>query len=286
MARFCTYCGNPVKEDARFCRNCGRQLPKRPVRPETREAPKQAVMMPIFPDLAASSSAGEFISGELTLPGMPGRAEPVPETLPPVSGLLHSVGSLFSGIVSLFRKPSALIGTLPLAVLWFVLAQFRDSDSMIVRILSWFTYAGGGFDRSVPGTALGVLGKGTVAAALLSLFTGGLENLFRGLGALFKGRGENRDVSSIILGGVTGVVVYFAFAGKNVSAETSMAGIAGALLSLEALGSGSGRLYELAQSLTSRIQNGVRTVVRGRCNGFLTGLTLGFSLGTVMSLFL
>ena len=59
---------------------------------------------------------------------------------------------------------------------------------MIVRILSWFTYAGGGFDRSVPGTALGVLGKGTVA--------------------------------------------------------------------------------------------------RGRCDGFLTGLTLGFSLGTVVSLFL
>ena len=153
MARFCTYCGNPVEEDARFCRNCGRQLPKRPVRPETREAPKQAVMMPIFPDLAASSSAGEFITGELTLPGMSGRAEPVPETLPPVSGLLHSIGSLFGGVVSLFRKPSALIGTLPLAVLWFVLAQFRDSDSMIVRILSWFTYAGGGFDRPVLGTA-------------------------------------------------------------------------------------------------------------------------------------
>ena len=286
MARFCTYCGNPVEEDARFCRNCGRQLPKRPVRPETREAPKQAVMMPIFPDLAASSSAGEFISGELTLPGIPSRAEPIPETLPPVSGLLHSVGSLFSGVVSLFRKPSSLIGTLPLAVLWFVLAQFRDSDSMIVRILSWFTYAGGGFDRSVPGTALGVLGKGTVAAALLSLFTGGLENLFKGVGTLLKGRGENRDVISIFLGVVAGAVVYFAFAGKNVSAETSMAGIAGALLSLEALGSGSGKLYELAQSLTSRIQNGVRTVARGRCDGFLTGLTLGFSMGTVVSLFL
>ena len=242
--------------------------------------------MPIFPDLAASSSVGEFISGELTLPGIPGRAEPIPETLPPVSGLLHSVGSLFSGVVSLFRKPSALIGTLPLAVLWFVLAQFRDSDSMIVRILSWFTYAGGGFDRSVPGTALGVLGKGTVAAALLSLFTGGLENLFKGVGTLLKGRGENRDVISIILGVVAGAVVYFAFAGKNVSVKTSMAGIAGALLSLEALGSGSGKLYELAQSLTSRIQNGVRTVARGRCDGFLTGLTLGFSMGTVVSLFL
>ena len=215
MARFCTYCGNPVEEDARFCRNCGRQLPKRPVRPETREAPKQAVMMPIFPDLAASSSAGEFISGELTLPGIPSRAEPIPETLPPVSGLLHSVGSLFSGVVSLFRKPSALIGTLPLAVLWFVLAQFRDSDSVIVRILSWFTYAGGGFDRPVLGTAFGVLGKGTVAAALLSLFTGGLENLFKGLGTLFKGCGENRDVISIILGVVAGAVVYFAFAGKT-----------------------------------------------------------------------
>ena len=286
MARFCKYCGYPVKETARFCKSCGRPLAKRPVPPAAREAPKQAAMTPIVPDLAASASPGEFISGELVLPGIPRRAKPIPETLPPVSGLLHSVGSLFGGVVSLFRKPSALIGTLLLAILWFVLAQFRDSDSVIVRFLSWFTYAEGGFDRSVLGTPIGVLGKGAVAAALLSLFTGGLENLFKGVGTLLKGRGENRDVISIFLGVVAGAVVYFAFAGGNVSAGTTMAGIAGALFSLEALGGGSGKLYELAQSLTSRTQNGVRTVARGRCDGFLTGLTLGFSLGTVVSLFL
>lgn len=65
-----------------------------------------------------------------------------------------------------------------------------------------------------------------------------------------------------------------------------MAGIAGAVLSLEALGGGTGKLYELAQSLTSRAENGVRSAVRGRCDGLLTGMTLGFALGTAVPLFL
>ena len=129
-----------------------------------------------------------------------------------------------------------------------------------------------------------MLGKGTVAAALVSLFNGGLKELFKGIGALFTGHGEKRSIFSTIFGILIGGAVYIAFVGPdNVSGATAMAGIAGVILSLEALGGGSGKLYELAQSLTSRATNGVRTVVQGKCDGLLTGLTIGFALATVLS---
>ena len=325
MANFCRYCGKPVQPGANFCPACGKSLAKASAQPASRqaEAPKrqqpsyaapqtradtmrsrmtqaqprtasarvaeaarQVASVPPLRELTASASAGEVDLGTLSLPGLSGAAEPVAKALSPVSGLLHGVGSFFGGVAGLFKKPAALIGTVLLAVLWYVLAQLRDSDSEIVKILSWLTYAEGGFDRSALGTVGGVLGKGTVAASLLSLFTGGLKNLFKGFGALFTGHGEKRGVISIIIGVVIGGLIYFAFAGKTASADTAMAGVAGALLSLEALGGGSGKIWELAQSLTSRATNGVRTAVRGKCDGLLTGLAIGFALATALSAFL
>ena len=65
-----------------------------------------------------------------------------------------------------------------------------------------------------------------------------------------------------------------------------MSAIAGALLSLEALGAGSGKLYTLAQSLTSRAADGIRTAVRGKCDSLLTGITLGFAIAPAVAAFL
>ncbi len=291
---FCQNCGASVADGTKFCPKCGtrlvpaaasstRQAPASRAGSARAEAARQAADIPRFRELTASASAGEVDFGELALPGLSELTEPVAQTLSPVSGLFHGVGSLLRGVAGLFKKPSTLIGTVLLAALWYVLARYRDSDSEIVKILSWLTYAKGGFDRSALGTVGGVLGKGTVAAALLSLFTGKAKDLFKGIGILFTGNGEKRGILSILLGVVLGGIIYFAFAGEYASADTAMAGIAGTLLSLEALGGGSGKLYELAQNLTSRAQNGVRTAVRGRCDGLLTGLTLGFTLATALS---
>ena len=348
MAKFCRYCGNPVREDANFCRSCGkrltaarpearqqppanpapqrtntptysapqttRQAPTRqtvrttvqtpantavpqetkarqaPAQNQTRttsqraaEAARQAAMTPQVQNLAAASSAGEIDLGVFELSGLSGLTEPTVKVLSPVSGILHGVGSFFGGIVGVFKKPGALICTVLLAALWYVLAGLRGSDSGLVKFLSFLTFSEGGFDRSALGTVGGILGKGTVGAVLVSLFSGGLKNLFRGIGALFTGHGEKRSFVSVLFGVVIGAAVYFAFAGKNASADTAMAGVAGAILSLEALGGERGKLYELAQSLTSRASNGVRTAMRGKCDGFLTGLTIGFALATALA---
>ena len=166
-------------------------------------------------------------------------------------------------------------------MLWLL----RDSTSPLVKILSWITYAQGGFDRSsIAGTIGGIIGKGTVAAGLGSLFTGGIPNFFKGLGSLFKGTGEKRSIVSLVIGAVIGAVLYFAFTGpKLASAQTAMAGIAGAFLALQSIGRKEGPLYQLAQSLTSKTVNGVRTVQSGKAQSFLTGLFLGFAAATAVT---
>ena len=321
MAKFCRFCGNPVPQGANFCRTCGKSLAESPAekaeparsvrnasprgqdaafRPQqaqpTRTAPSPAsfaqepALSPLTPQvqtLTASAAAGEFDFGGPMQSGFSGNAKPLSGVLPPVSGLFHGIGSFLGGALKIFVKPGALIGTLLLAGLWFALAQFGDPDSEVVKALSWLTFAQGGAGRSIPGAVCGVLGKGTAAAALISLFSGGLGRFFKGIGAFFAGHGERRSFLSFLFGLVLGAGAYFAFAGPELaSADTAMAGIAGAVLSLEALGGGTGKLYELAQSLTSRAENGVRSAVRGRCDGLLTGMTLGFALGTAVPLFL
>lgn len=250
------------------------------------EASYQGPSAPQLRELAASASAGEmdFEAFGLSVPG--GITEPLGTVLSPLSGLLHSIGDYFGGIICVFRNPVSIIGTIVMAVLWYVLTGLRGSDSELVRALSWLTFAGGGLDRSLPGMVGGVLGKGTVAAALLSLVNGGLVNAVKGVGALFTGHGEKRSIPSVVIGAFIGAAFYIAFSGTRPSTETAMAGIAGALLSLEALGGGKGKLYELVQSLTSRAADGVRTAVRGKCDGLLTGLTLGFALAAVVSVLL
>ena len=252
------------------------------------QAPRmQPAVMPWEKTLTATASVGEFDFGDLEIPGLADVGGVVTKVFAPVSGIFHGIGSFFSGIFRIFRKPSALIGTVLLAALWFVLARFRGSDSQIVKILSWLTFSEGGFDRSALGAVGGMLGKGTVAASLVSLFSGGLKNAVSGIGKLFNGSGEKRGIVSILLGVVIGGLAYLVFVGpENASGATAMAGISGALLSLEALGGGSGKIWELAQSLTSRAANGVRTAVRGKCDGLLTGLTIGFALATALSAFL
>lgn len=228
---------------------------------------------------AAAASAGEVSFGEFGEPEL----EAVRSVIGPIQGLFRGLGSLLGGIPRLIQNPAALAGSLALALLWFAVNQFKDWNPEVMKLLSWLTYARGGLTQGIPGMVGGTLGKGTVAAALISLFTGGLLSALKGIGVLFTGHGEKRSVPSMVIGAVVGGVLCFVFAGKLPSAETAMAGIAGAVLSLEALGSGRGKLFELVQALTSRAAEGVRTAVRGSCDGLLTGLTLGFALTTAVT---
>lgn len=241
----------------------------------------QATMTPQINTRVASSTAGEMDLGIMTIPGLSDMSGAATKVLSPVSGIFHGIGSYLSGVFSVFKKPSALIGTMLLAGMWFVLARLKGYDSEIVKTLSWLTYSEGGFNRSGLGVIGGVLGKGVVAAALVSLFSGGLKKAVSGLGKVFNGS-EKRSIISIILGIIIGGTAYLFFVGPDNAVDaTAMVGISCALLSLEALGSSSGKLFQLAQSLTSRSVQGTRVAVPGNYEGFLTGLTIGFALAAL-----
>lgn len=300
MAKFCKYCGYPVHEGANFCQGCGKNIATRETNqniprihpPPTGYQPAGSVVTELVrsQEYTAEAMDGEINLGELMIPGiskLAGQtgAEFIKKTVSsPITGVFHYIGAFFGGIFKIFVKPKALIGTLILAVLWFVLGLLRDSNLEIVKVLSWLTFAEGGYDRSMAGVIGGVIGKGTVGAALMTLLPGGIPKAVKGAGALFTGHGEKRSIAAIVIGVVLGIIIFLFFTGPDLaSAGNSMAGIAGALLSLEALGSGGGKLYELVESLTSRVQGGVRTAVIGRTDGLLTGLSLGFVLSTAIS---
>lgn len=250
----------------------------------------QGTIIPNVQSLAASATAGEIDFGVMDLPGFSGITEPITKTLSPIAGIFHGIGSYITGIFRIFKNPGALIGTLVMAALYVFLALNRGSNLPIIKWLSLLTYAEGGFDRGglnsvqgILGTIGGTIGKGTTAAALLSLFNGGLLNVFKGVGALFTGHGEKRSFLSLLFGILLGGAAYLAFTGRQPSEGAFIPGISGALFSLEALGSGKGKLYTLAQSLTSRTTDGIRTAARGKCDSLLTGLSIGFSIAAIVS---
>lgn len=290
---FCSNCGAMLEPGSAFCGECGQPLATMNLDPvqqryqtvpiASAEVPPQTVFIPQVQTSTVAMAGRELDCGEMNKAVFGTVQKAAVDVLSPVNAFEQGISSFVNGVLLVFKKPKALLGTVVLAVLWFVLGWLGDSDSPVLKALSWLTFSEGGFDRSVSGAVCGALGKGTVATALASLFTGGMKNTFKGVGALFSGHGEKRNVVSLIIGAVVGLVMYFVFAGPDASGKTAMAGIAGMLLSLQALGGGSGRIYELAQSLTAGKLNGARTALAGKCDGLLTGLALGFALATVLS---
>ena len=303
MAKYCRYCGKPVGENAKFCRSCGKQLVKSadaaapsepPAKGRTDHPVKTAApvisnvpampIRPVIKKLSSSAAASAFSgTGEMLLGGfgdeLTAAVTRVTNVLSPGKAIFETVRSFLGGSLGMILKPKTWIPALLMAGIWFALGLLKDSDSQAIRTISRLLYAEGGMETDPFAMAGGLLGKGTVAAALASLFTGGIGSALKGIGSLFRTKGEKRSLLLTLFGMVIGAAFYYFFGGMRIpSAETACVGIAGALLSLETLGNRSGVFYRLIQSFTAKTKNGVRSAANGRCDSLLTGLTLGFSL--------
>lgn len=215
------------------------------------------------PDVIRASSrpgelAQQFSFGGEVIPGISGAAG----KLAGAAG--KGAGAAAAGI---FQNPMQLIALGVLVVLWLILGLLGPGGGL-TGILSWLTFAQGGLYRSLPGLLGGILGKGTVAAALLSLLDkNGVSRVTSGLGALPSALKEKGAAGKALPGIVLAVVLYLIFVGpSNVSAGNTMAGIGGALLSLRALGGAKDTLSGMVKSRAMR-----------------AGLALGFSGISVLS---
>ena len=235
---------------------------------------------------SAFSAAGEAVLGDFG-DLFSQTAAQVSNVLSPAKALLETIKTFLSGSLGMIVKPKILIPSLLMAALWFILSLMKDSGFPVLETLSRITYAEGGFGTNTLSAVGGVFGKGTVAAALASLFTGGVPSAFNGIGSLFRTKGNKRSLLLTLTGLFLGAGFCWFFGGaKFPAAGSAAAGIAGALLTLEMLGNKNSVFYQLVQSFTAKAMNGVRTAMNGRCDSLLSGMVLGFSLGTVLTIIL
>ena len=277
----CPECGAPVGEDSKFCLRCGKPL-KQIVPKQNRKAavpamPKPSVItgMSAGLRLSALTSAGEMDLGEMgnTISAAVGETahvrQEVTEVLSPIAGIGKTIGTYLGGLFSMFAKPKVLLYAVFMAGLWTVLGILKNSGSDFLQALSWLTCAEGG-----------IFAKGCTALMLSSLFSGGIGNTFKGIGALFSRKDGRGSILFLVMGIVFGAVSCTGI--TLADPASSMAGISGALLSLQAVGRQDGLLYQLAESLTSAKNNGVRIARSGKAKSLLTGLTLGFAAITAI----
>jgi hypothetical protein len=275
IKRTCPKCGNEVSDTAKFCKKCGFKF----------EGAASAMPSGIGKSIMASAEAGEFALMDFVPEALSGAAETVQgarEVLAPFASIGSSIKSFLGGIPGIFKSPKTIILTLVLTALWTFLGMNRDSDSIPIKALSFLTFAEGGFGRDPLGAIGGIAGKGVVGVTLASLFSGGIGKLGNGLGAVFGKTQTKRSILFMIVGLLIGAFLYMDFVGSTRSAGTAMAGISGAILSLQALGSREGCIYQMAEAFTSKKINGVRVAQDGKANSLLGGMTAGFAIITAI----
>ena len=296
---FCVECGKELPDDAVFCDNCGapvKQEKSSPdkgqeadgIRRKSMEAAKKQLAGAV--EQLAPSQPGEVelcAFGSLTGKAsemVSGAAAPVLEIAGPFMTLLRGMKSFVQGFPGLFKNKQwiKLIFAILLAAVWLVLMLLSYNETE-VPFLNWLTFARGGMGRSVAGWFGGLLGKTTVAAMLFSLFGGGFKSLGSGVKSLFrKTNFQKNALGSLTFGAGLALIAYQAFAG-DASLTDTMSAISGALLSVMALGRGSGFLWSMAESITARKTGKTRNAQKEKLQGMLTGMTFGFTLGALVT---
>ena len=314
--RFCPFCGCPsdapeqpagasnvVYDNLQANLDTARRAAAEPGNNADAAVPAAAVGVRVLSKLkgegysAAPETAGEIVLGSFggsrsglgqtaaqanaAVTGIRAQAE---EILSPVRTLLSGAKSLLSGIVGMIKNPKSLIPVLVMATLWIVLPllQWRGTGGAVVKLLSWLTFAEGGVERDGLGVLGGIVGKGGTAVALGSLFSGGLKSALGGIRSLFSKKRQGGSAALLLIGAAAGIAIDLFCVGAP-SASATMAGISGALLSLQALGGRSGFLYSVAESLTAGKTDGVRVAQDGKIASLLGGSALGFGAVTAIS---
>ncbi len=270
---FCPKCGNPLSDGDRFCGKCSAAIDG---------TAADALSSVSALRLDAPRTSGESVLG--TLSGNASGASPG-GIAPPLRTLAGSLGAFARGFAALFTEKKwlrlALAGAL--AVVWLVLMILARSGIRI-GALDWLTFAQGGAGRSPIGWIGGLCGKTLLAAMVFSLVGGGWRFLGSGCRALADGSNfRAKHLGALLTGAGEALLLYQFFAGRAVWTDT-MPAIAGALLSVRALGGQDGAFYALARSLTAKKINGARVGADGPRDSLLTGTALGFLSGAAVSL--
>ena len=311
MAKFCRYCGSPVRESSKFCKKCGRKLTVnkaagvKPAGIPANAAPLtkgsaagkignelgKAIRLPVSQRLsgglspAAASGTGEQLLG--TFSGGASTAAESITTSGPLGALFGSICTLIGGIFGIFRKKNrkALVIALLVTALWLAvlfIPELREHDE-VSTALEYVTFIKGITNRSAAGMVGGFLGMSTIAAAITTVFGGGLGRVFKGLRGLFSnGAFKGNNFGNMLIGAGFTLCLYQFFVGTP-SIEGTMAAIAGFIVALRSLGGRSGIVYRIAAGFTSKAQNGKRSLLGDKAGAMVSGAALGFAAAAGLS---
>lgn len=197
----------------------------------------------------------------------------------------------FKQCLEVFKHPKMLLPTAILAVVWIGLGilQNKVGRNLPLSILNFLTFAQGGLYGGVLGAIGGILGKIVVAAfvnvMIVPLFykQNPFANLKSGFDEVVQNIkfNSNEAIASLLKGFGAALLLYSIF-NVTQSRENSMVGIVSVVALVSAVARKGGFLWGLVLSWMNTVSKGkvpsYQRVVRA-----LTGMSLGFTLGVVLS---
>ena len=190
-----------------------------------------------------------------------------------------------------FKHPKLLLPTLILAVVWIILGilQTHVRANLPMKVLNFLTFAQGGLYGGFIGAVGGILGKVVVVAfvnvLIVPLFQGGhpFSNFGSSMTAFKESfKSESSEALTPLFKGIGWALIFYVLFNWTQSAENSMVGIMSAVAALLALGRKGGLVWGLVSSIAGSLSKG-KTPDYTNIMRVLTGLSLGFALGVVLS---
>lgn len=281
MKRFCINCGAELSIGSKFCMKCGC-----PASQESEDArPDASGALSSSTELPGKVITSERIGGEMVFAGVDvGAVQGLPERISPFGALAGGVKSIFRNISSVFGNKRKLIPAVVLSVIWAILIIMKSVgyDPFPVQIISILTFAHGGLSSSISHIIGGVIGKGLVAALVMSLFSGGfMSSTGRGIKRFFQSLNIGKpQAAGFFLVGAGVAFILYNFAAGFASIGQSMAAFSALLLSLRALGSQAGFLRSFIGGIITRKGSQVNVM---SLNKIVSGMAVGFLVAIPLS---
>ncbi len=314
---FCGECGAPLRPGVRFCNKCGAKVDFSPEAAEeqpqadfrftgtTAELMKQKAAETAKITVqqagkqyaaqaasAAVNAAKDFFTGDAS--NMPGEIDvgTFGDSISNITNMARqgmgydryiagaAKGTQGANGKGKFRTALALLSAILLAVFWIVqLIWIRDGvDNPFAKFTEWFTFAQGGVGRGALGFVGGIIGKGTVAAALAGLVGGGFGSLITGFkGAFSRKNFQKNTLGFTLVGAGISLALYQAFTGEGTLAG-AMAAISGMLVAARSLGGRAGMIFGVVKSLTAKKMGNQKKPQNASLTATIGGVTMGFAL--------
>ncbi len=315
-AGFCGECGAPLKPGVRFCKNCGAkvdfqtetvqeqvdsrftgttaELMKQKATGTTTTAVQQAGKQYVT---QVAYAAKDFFTGDAS--DLPGEMDvgSFGDTISNITNMARQGAGYAKNIAGAakgaqgvsgkakFRIGLALLSAIALAAFWIVqLIWIRDGvENPFAKFMEWLTFAQGGVGRGVFGFVGGIIGKGTVAAALAGLVGGGFGSLISGFKGTFSGKNfQKKTLGFTLVGMGISLALYQAFTGEGTLAG-AMAAVSGMLVAARSLGGRAGMIFGVVKSLTAQKTGNQKRPQNASLTATISGLTMGFALAVPLA---